>query len=688
MNKLLIEIGVEELPARFIKPALDQFCNILSEKLINERITYGQVDSYCTPRRLAILINDVADKQPDITQEIKGPAKSISYQEGQPTKAALGFARSQGVAAEELMIKKKNGNEYVFAKKSIKGKLSIEVLEQIIPQAITALGFPKNMRWGKSDLKFARPLRWIVALFNDQVINFVLENIKSGNKSFGHRQLSHGKITITHAGDYLENLRHGYVIADHKQRKLMISNQVHQLAKQVGGKVQEDEDLLDEVTNLVEYPTAFIGSFEPDYLQVPSEVLITTMKEHQRYFPVFNQENKLLPSFIGVRNGADNQLDSVISGNEKVLRARFADARFFFDEDRKKSLDRYVEGLKVVVYQEGLGTIYDKVNRITDIAKSLCKLLDLDIETKVVLRTAHLAKADLVTNMVNEFPELQGVMGSTYALLSGEEQLVAAGIADHYKPRFANDDLPQSKTGIIVGIADKIDTLVGYFGLGKLPTGSHDPFALRRQALGIVEILLVNDISIGLGQLIDLACDSYGSIFTSKLDEIKTALLNFIAGRLRIVLLDKGYRYDSIDAVFAQGMIVIPSIVAKISALDQVRSEKEFNDIYTVYERCANLASKQVEININTELFTEKEHVLYDMVQSLNNKMITLFNNGEYVSGLRLLAKLRKPVDQLFDSVMIMDKDIHVRQNRLSLLQKIVDLFNEYADFGLIVMDM
>lgn len=683
--KLLLEIGMEELPARFIIPAVTQLEESLRAKLTENRIEFGATDTYSTPRRLAVIVQDIAEKQQDLTLEIKGPPHNIAYKDGVPTKAAEGFARSQGVDVNDLVVKTVDNTQYVFAEKFAKGMETKAVLAEIMPDLITSISYPKNMRWSHYELKAARPLRWVVALLDEQVIPFTIENIISGNVSYGHRQLSEGSITITHPDAYLDTLKQAYVVVDHRRRRQLIEEQIANLETRLNGVVLKDQGLLDEVTNLVEYPTAFVGSFPEEYLEIPAEVLITTMKEHQRYFPVFDHSQNLLPTFVGVRNGADNQLDVVAANNEKVLTARLADARFFFKEDCKQPLDSYVERLKMVVFQEGLGTVYDKVKRIEAASEALCALLNRESELDLVKRTARLAKADLVTNMVFEFPELQGIMGGKYALNSGEDPQVAVGIEEHYRPRFAQDRLPTTTAGLIVSIADKLDTLVGYFGLNKIPTSSQDPFALRRQALGIVQMLLAYNIDVDLAELMRIALAAYSELFANEAQAIIDALTQFFAGRVRVNLLEQGYSYDTIDAVLALGLHSLPQLKAKIVALDQFRATDQFADLYVAFERCSRITAKSEQAAVNPELFSQAEVAFSKQITEIAASFQDEFEATAYLESLQTLARLRQPVDAFFDAVMIMDPDPQIRANRLGLLQRVVELYAQYADFHLIV---
>lgn len=689
MSSLLVEIGIEELPARFIEPAVKQFGELLKSRLEQERIDFGSVQLYSTPRRLTVMIDQLDQKQADLSQDVKGPPKNIAYKDGEPTKAALGFAKSQGVKMEQITTKDLDGTEYLFAHKFIHGKPTKTVLSEILPEIITAISFPKNMRWGNYKLRYARPLRWIVALLGEEVIPFRVENVIASNVTYGHRQLCSDPVKVKSAANYLVSLRESYVIADQPMRKQLIWNQIMDLVETIDGKVIEDEQLLAEVTNLVEYPTAFLGTFEHEFLEIPEAVLVTTMKEHQRYFPVYNREGVLLPYFIGVRNGADNQLDVVTAGNEKVLKARLADAKFFFDEDRQHQLEDNLSKLEAVVFQEGLGSMYDKVQRISSLAKTLTDNLNLSESAEQILRTARLGKADLVSLMVNEFPELQGIMGAKYAELAGEHPEVVIGIEDHYKPRFSGDELPRNMPGTIVSIADKVDSLVGYFGLGKIPTGSQDPFALRRQALGIVQIMLNNKITLDLSKLIEFALAGYQAQLNLSNEEIIAALLEFFSDRLRVILRNQGYRYDIIDAVLATGIDNLPAIQARVEELERIRQSDVFTNLYTAFERCSHLALKasgkhELERNKLTDADLRFEQALDSATEKVNSYL----GANDYAEVLSTLASLRQPVDQFFDAVMIMDSDPQVKNNRLALLKRVVELYEEYADFGLIVMDM
>jgi len=687
MRDLLLEVGFEELPARFVDTAAKQLADNIAVRLAQVHLAHGEIVIYSTPRRLAVKVADLVEIQPDRVSEIKGPPRNIAYDDqGQLTKAGAGFARSQGVSEEELFIKEVQGVEYLFAKKHFIGQPASDLLPEVLNSAVLGLSFPKNMRWGDYDLRFARPLRWLVALFGEEVVPFSVGPVSSGRTTYGHRQLCAEPIELANPDEYESRLAAGYVIADASLRRKMIREQVESTAQANGGEALLDDQLLDEVTNLVEYPTAFCGRFQKEYLDVPAEVLITSMKEHQRYFPVTGSDGKLLPMFIGVRNGADNHLENVILGNEKVLEARLSDAKFFYDEDRKQSLEDNLKKLQGVVFQEGLGTVYDKVQRLMELAPALALELGLSDHSDTVKRTAQLCKADLVTQMVYEFPELQGTMGEKYALLSGELADVARGIAEHYKPRFAGDTLPDTIEGKLTALADKLDTLVGYFALGKIPTGSQDPFALRRQAQGVVHILLANGYRVPLDKLINLTEQYYKNVALE--EEKRQALLEFLLARLRVYLLDEAYAYDSVDAVLASGDLRVPELVAKLDALEEFRKTEQFADLYTAFERAANLAAKTDGIRYHEDAFTPADREFFSCLSELKDAVAGKMEERAYGSVLTLLAEFRPAVDRFFDQVMIMDKDDKARENRLSMLYETAAVFRGFADFQTIVVSM
>ncbi|MFY9494240.1 MAG: glycine--tRNA ligase subunit beta [Limnochordia bacterium] len=687
MQDFLLELGFEELPARFVQSTLNALSQTIQAGLEKERLAHGEVSLYGTPRRLAVLIKDLQLQQEDQVLEVKGPPKNIAYDtEGQLTKAGQGFLRSQGVEADAVFIKEFQGADYVYIKKEVKGKQTSALIKPLLEDIIANLHFPKNMRWGDYDLRFARPLRWIVCLLGEEVIPLEVGPVRADRITFGHRQLSQGPIVVSKPADYSPSLKDGYVLADMTERKELIRRQIVELAKEKNAVVTEDGDLLDEVLNLVEYPTAFCGRFAEEYLELPSEVLEMTMKSHQRYFPLEDGDGGLLPGFIGIRNGADNHLETVIAGNEKVLSARLADARFFYDEDQNTPLADNVAKLENVVFQEGLGSMGDKVARIEAISAGLTRLLGFSQHTEAILRTAKLSKADLVTQMVNEFPELQGVMGEKYALLQGEEPDVAVGIREHYLPRFAGDDLPQTPAGIVVSLADKFDTLVGYFALGKIPTGSQDPFALRRQAQGVVQILL-NGQCLALGSVIDLVGAEYAKFGVQLSEEAKMELLEFFRARLRVLLLDQGYAYDLVDAVLASGEDRLSELQKRVKSLAEFRVTPQFDNLITGFDRVENLARKAEGTELNQAVMQAADQEFYQAMTEIKGRCEAKMAEGDYSGYLRALADFRAPIDRFFTDVMIMDEDLQIRSNRLALLQAALALYAAYGDFKQIVVN-
>ncbi len=685
MQDFLLELGFEELPARFVEKALGQLSSSVTKRLDQERLSYGEVLEFSTPRRLALLIRNLQPEQEDLAEEIKGPPLNVARdQGGNLTKAGEGFLRSQGVNEGAIIVKSWQGADYIYIQKEVEGKKARDLLKPLLEDVITHLNFPKNMRWGNYEARYARPLRWIVALLDSEVIQVRIEAVQAGQLTYGHRQLGSDPVQLDAPGEYAARLRDHYVLVDSRERSHLIWEQIRNLARKEGAEVLEDQRLLDEVVNLVEYPTAFCGGFSPKYLQMPAEVLVTSMKEHQRYFPLHNAEGHLVARFIGVRNGADNHLDNVVSGNEKVLEARLSDAKFFFDEDLQINLEDNLQKLEGVVFQEKLGSMGDKVRRVEALTKALLGKLSHSDRAETALRTARLGKCDLVSQMVYEFPELQGIMGEKYALAQGEDAAVAAGIREHYKPRFAGDSVPGTVEGTVVSLADKLDTLVGYFAIGSMPTGSQDPFALRRQAQGIVQILLQGGYDVPLKSLIRAAEDAYTNL---SLGEDKgRALLEFFLARLRVLFIDQGYAYDVIDAVMASGDDRVQNLLRKVQALTKYAKDGGFQDLMTGFERVANLATKYDEQSLDPGAFTPADQKFHQALQELDQASQAFVTGRDYDSVLQGLAQFRVVVDQFFAAVMIMDPDLAVRGNRLALLDKALGLYSLCGDLRQIVV--
>ncbi|MGB9792278.1 MAG: glycine--tRNA ligase subunit beta [Thermacetogeniaceae bacterium] len=686
---LLLEIGTEELPARLVRSALDQLQESGEEMLKTNRINYQRLRVYSTPRRLVLYAWGIAASQEDLVEEVKGPPKRVAFdEEGKPTKAALGFARSQGVEVTDLVVQQTAAGEYVFARKVVTGRPTREVLSEQIPLLITGLSFPKPMRWGEGDLKFIRPIRWILCLLGEDVVEFELDGIRSGRITYGLRIFTPDAIVIERPEEYFEKLKNALVIVDQEERKAMIWKMAQETAAAVGGVVRPDDDLLEEITNLLEYPTPLCGSFEPRFLKLPVEVIITPMKEHQRYFPVWSKQGRLLPKFIAFANGPVGDKKLVTEGNEKVLRARLRDAEFFYEEDLKTPLEARVERLKGIVFLEGLGTLYDKTERLISLSRYLGDVLKLTPNQRAVAeRAAYLAKTDLVTNMVYEFPELQGIMGEAYARASNEKREVGQAIREHYLPRFAGDELPRSKPGAVVSMADKIDSLVGCFALGLEPTGSQDPYALRRQALGICHIVLSHKFDFSLGELIEQAYRNYERAeLKLGLSEVKERLGEFFRARLRNLFLDQGYSYDLVEAALGPNHDRIILVHLRLEALAALQGTHEFEPLLTVYTRAANLAKNAGGSEVDPAFFREaEERSLYDAWMRIRREVLRCVNKKDFKNALVAGAALVEPIDRFFANVMVMVEDDVLRNNRLALLKDISVTLGLCGDLGKIV---
>lgn len=681
---LLLEIGTEEVPAHVMPGILSQLKENAAKTFEELRIEYKNIKTLGTPRRSALLVEGLAEQQADLSKENRGPAVNIAFDaDGNPTKAAQGFARGQGVKPEELVTK----DGYVYAMVHEKGGQTVDLLGETLKGLVDGLNFPNNMHWADLDYKFIRPLRWLVALYGQDVIDFEVANVKSGRTSRGHRFLSEGDFEIANAEDYVEACRKASIIVDQNERCEMIRQQIAEVAAANGGQAEVNEDLLEEVLYLVEYPTALCGKFDEKYLALPAEAVITPMRDHQRYFPVL-KDGQLLPLFITIRNGGKEHLETVQHGNERVLRARLEDAQFFFDEDRKKTLEQHGEKLKTVVFQDGLGTIYDKALRLEVLAGYIADAIGANEQDKKdAVRAAKLAKADLVTGMVTEFTELQGVMGREYALLDGETKAVAQAIDEHYMPRFAGDSQPASVAGRIVSLADKIDTIVGTFSRGLIPTGSQDPFALRRQALGIVNMLKEAQYHISLSQLVAKAMELLKIADAGQQAKLQNDVADFMKLRLKNVLADAGIRYDVVDAVFVTVDDVYGVFLRAQAVNEAVKQDME--KTIQAFVRTGNIARKaeDVQAAVETGLLAEQvEKDLCKAYEAASDKAEKEIAAQDYAGAIATLSQLAAPIDAFFDGVMVMDKDEKIKNNRLGLLKLVDNLVCQVADFSKIVL--
>lgn len=683
-NYLLYEIGVEEMPSRFVQSTLDQLVSGLKSRLEEKRVAFEDIDTFATPRRLILVVKGLADRQADLEEEVKGPAKKISIAEdGSFTKAAQGFMRGKGLSESDVYFKDLNGTEYIFATIREEGKDTDEVLMEVLPEIVKSVVFPKSMRWGGKNMRFVRPIRWLVALHNDKVVPVDLEGIIASNVTVGHRFLGSKSIEVSSIEDYFKKLEENFVVYDQDLRKDMIRKQIDQVAASIGGKVEMDEELLDEVTYIVEYPTAFYGEFDKSYTELPKEVVKTPMKAHQRYFPVVGEDSNLLPYFIAVRNGNDYKIENVKAGNEKVLEARLADAKFFFNEDRQHDLEYYRNKLNTVVFQEKLGTLLDKSERIYNIAKVYGKEVDVNIED--LESAAYYAKADLVTNMVFEFDELQGYMGMQYSRLEGKNDTVSKAIYEHYMPRFNGDTVPSTMEGAILSIIDKMDTIAGFFAIGIQPTGSADPFALRRQCIGILTILLEKNIEIDVARLASISLDQYSSVEFDK-DSVIENIIEFFNERTKNMFKDMGIRYDVVEAVLASDEKNISDLYVRAEAMNKWIDRDSLTDMLVAFNRVSNLAEGAETDKIDKALLLEDvEKELYDNFKDVDSKISDLMDQKEYTKSLDAFASLKPAVDNFFDNVMVMSDNPKLRTNRLALLKNISDSMLKVCDLTKIV---
>ena len=668
---LLFEIGAEEIPAGFLPNIIKQLGELATVALAERHIPHGAVKVYATPRRVALLINDVAERGEDVHETHKGPSVSIAYDaDGNATKAAIGFARGKGLDVSELKVV----DGYIFADTTTAGLDTKEVLSEVLPSLITGLSFPKSMHWGDLEERFVRPVRWLVVLFGQDVVPVTFANVTSTNVSRGHRFLGESELTIGEPKDYVDTLTKNFIMIDQDVRRETIRKQLTELAATKGATVVWDEDLLDEVTFLVEYPTALCGTFDESYLSLPSDCIITPMKDHQRYFPMVDGKGTLLPMFLTVRNGDSKSLEVVAAGNERVLRARLDDAKFFFNEDRKTPLAGRYEALTKIVFQEGLGNLKDKTERLLTLGTTLAKEVGF-VDTATLERATHLAKTDLTTGMVSEFTELQGIMGKEYALLDGETPAVGEAIFEQYLPRFAGDILPSTDAGRILSIVDKVDTIVATFSRGLIPTGSQDPYALRRQTIGIINILMDSKWSLSMRPIWVKAMELLG-VASEKQEELLGQLENFFILRLKNILLEQGMPYQVVDIVLSQDTVTVALAEGLGQALTANRID-ENEPLMQAYTRIFNMVKDVTFTGVDESLLKEdSEQALYKAalpVYTTNRKALEV---GDYVKAVSLAESLVPYIETFFEHVMVMDKDEAVKQNRLQLLRMTYEVSN------------
>jgi glycyl-tRNA synthetase beta chain len=692
MKRLLLEIGTEEIPAGYIEPALDALASQLKMKMDDARIDYHNCRTLATPRRLTVIFDQVSEKQASETMEVTGPPASVGCDEnGNWTIAAQKFAEKMNVPVKSLFIKESSKGSYICVKKTEEGLATPVLLKSIFPQVIGSVPFPKTMRWADLSISFARPILSILALFGDTVVSFSLETLQSDRLSFGHRFVKPERIEVPVPERYVDMLKDAHVIVDSMQRKQMISEGIAKAAREKGGMVLPDDDLLDTVTHLVEYPHVVIGKYDQKFLDLPREILITAMREHQKYFAVVDAQNKLMPFFITISNTPAKDMGLVAVGNERVLRARLEDARFFYQTDLKVSMEEWVDKLQHVLFQAKLGSVYEKVIRVRKITKIFAQALDPDPEfIKHACRAALLCKADLLSQVVVEFTKLQGIMGRVYAGAAGESERVAFAIEEHYKPTYSGGPLPETKIGAILSIADKIDSICGFFSVGLIPTGASDPYALRRQGIGVLQIMRALGFEFSLQEMIDTSLALFDTGSDDKLKETGEKVFLFLKNRMSHLLEEEGFSKDIIAAILAVDANNIPNILNRVQALEALKAQPDFEPLAVAFKRVVNIIKKtesvktqDVSVEINEDLFEDKsEHALFAAYQKAKTQVSEHIKKKNFEQALLDIAALRDAVDQFFDGVLVMAEDMALRTNRLALLKKISALFEMFADFS------
>jgi len=683
VSELFLEIGSEEIPAGYVEPALSFIKNELSLFLDKNQLSHGSAVVLGSPRRLAVSVPDVLNCQEDSEELFLGPSVQAAYDdEGKLTRAAIGFAKSKGVDPEDLEVQETKKAKVICARVQKTGRSAEALLQDFLPQLIEKIPFPKKMRWADQPMAFVRPLHWVVALFGEKVIDFEVCGAKAGNKSRGHRFFQPSSFAVENHDAYLEACERHFVVIDPEKRKSMIWDKTLELADKAGGTVEEDVDLLNEVNYLVEYPVPILGNYDEKYLELPKELLSIVMKRHQRYFPVVSSEGKLLNHFITIGNMKQGEGEEIRKGNERVLKARLEDARFFYEEDRKKKLEDFNEDLKGVTFQKKLGTSHEKLMRIAALAETIASQACPD-EKDAAKRSAELCKADLCTQMVYEFPELQGIAGAYYAGHSGENPDIVQAIKEHYQPAFSGDDPPQSGAGAVVAISDKLDTILGCISVGLIPSGSEDPYALRRNALGIIQTILHHRWDISLSDWIDFGLNLLKEKMKSPVEEIKTQVDDLFQQRFRSMLKDKGFSYDAINAVLAVGMDSPLDVLEKVKAFSELKEKPYFESLAIAFRRVVSILKEPVEGEIDPALFEEPaEKNLHAAYMNLKDPVSQLADKKEFSLALEKISEIKPEVDAFFDSVMVMAKEEDLRNNRLRLLKSIASLFSNLADFS------
>lgn len=682
-HELLFEIGTEEIPAGYIMPALAQLEKILGDRLTGLALPYSGLRTAATPRRLAVSVSGLAERQPDREEEILGPPKKAGFDKnGQPTQAAIGFAKKGGVEVEALQTVATPKGEYLVVRVEQIGRPTSELLAELLPEVVTGLNFPKSMRWGAGRTSFARPIQWLLAVYGGKTVSFSLDTITSADTTRGHRFMARGSFPATCFTGYVETLRTAQVMVVPEERRTAVLAEITRAARQAGGTILPDEELVDTVCNLVEKPFAICGTFEERFLALPREVLITSMREHQKYFAVVDATGKLMPHFIAVNNTGTKDAKLAADGHQRVIRARLEDAFFFFKEDQRKTLADRVEDLTGVIFQHKLGTMLDKTKRVTTLAGLLAKKLAPQ-HLAHTERAARLAKTDLLTDMVGEFPSLQGSIGKDYALLNGETEEVATAIREHYLPVRAGGPLPASIPGALVGMADRLDSIAGCFGIGQTPTGTADPFGLRRLSLGLLHIINAMGFSLSLAEFVDQALSLYGDKLTIPKEEARRNVLEFIKGRFSNDLTSQGIPAEAVEAVTSISFDDPIDCKRKISALVAISDQEAFAILAGAFKRVINIIKDNSETSVQAELLSESaEQKLHAAYLVVRKEASPLLEASDYEKALGVILKMKEPVDTFFEEVMVMVEDESVRANRLNLLTAIAHLFLKIGDFS------
>ena len=699
MENLLLEIGAEEIPAGYIDPALKALSSNLQQKMSQSRIEYGNIKLYGTPRRLALEVEDVAARQKSIKTEITGPPSRVGFDEkGKPTIAAKKFAEKVKVPLSKITVKETKKGSYLCAKKAERGVSSRKLLGRILPEVILSTPFPKTMRWANLSIAFARPIHSIAALLGDKIISFSIENIKSGRYTYGHSFMNPVRVKINNSKDYVETMRSVNVMVDIKQRRKFIEREIIKAASKVGGTVLKDEELLDIVTNLVEYPAPVVGKFETKFLDLPSEILITAMREHQKYFAVIDKKGKLMSCFIAVNNTITKDMGLVATGHERVIRARLSDAQFFYDSDLDVSNDSRVEKLNGVLFQAKLGSMYEKILRVRGVSEFIAERVDSGLHLEKGMpdlkmqagKAAMLCKADLVSQVVGEFPKLQGVMGRVYAAIAGELPTVSAAIEEHYRPTRSGGTLPETVTGAVLSIADKIDSICGCFSVGLIPTGASDPYALRRQGIGIIQIINDKGFSFSMRAVIEKSLTLLSAKGIKVKSDVADKVYTFLENRMAHLLVEQGYSKDIIAAVISASADNVPEVYNRTVALERLTAEEDFKPLAITFKRVVNIIKKSGNIKtagmtgeVDEKLFEhESESALLSAYKKVKRNVSDKMSQGFFDQALLDIASLRDAVDAFFDGVMVMAENKKIQKNRLALLGRIADLFGKFADFS------